>query len=170
MQILEAHIKRALLLYPSVFPNRWAVLHHWFAVNGNGLKWEKGKLVDINPKPFISVEEAITLATINHDMGVESYKGNLIEKAMTKFYKDELVTDLNRINNWEKSIKDMTPREELYPLCRFAKMCNIPDNIHPEWLEAIKEFCNSLSTVDKTDEDLEWLYLVHSRTSHLSKN
>jgi len=39
---VKSELRAALLLYPSIFPNKWAVYHHWFLVNGNGYSWKKG--------------------------------------------------------------------------------------------------------------------------------
>ena len=42
-------------MYPTIFPNKWAVYHHWFIVNGNGYRWEKGQLV-CDEKEDITIE------------------------------------------------------------------------------------------------------------------
>ena len=42
-------------------------------------------------------------------------------------------------------ITDFTPdRKDIYPLCSSAKILNIPNDITPEWTEAINEFYSYL--------------------------
>lgn len=43
---VEETLKSCIYNYHSIFPNKWAVYHHWFAVNGNGYEWVKGCLVE----------------------------------------------------------------------------------------------------------------------------
>jgi len=60
---VEQTLKDCLHSYPEIFPNKWAVYNHWFAVNGNGYEWVNGELVDICsptqdlPEDFVITEE-----------------------------------------------------------------------------------------------------------------
>ena len=44
--------------YPSIFTTRWDVLFHTFMVNGNGLEWVNGELVDPYPSRHQTEEDA----------------------------------------------------------------------------------------------------------------
>jgi hypothetical protein len=56
---VKESLRISLLLYPSILQNKWAVYHHWFAVNGNGYEWENGELVDICGEKNVTITEAI---------------------------------------------------------------------------------------------------------------
>lgn len=146
-------LRNCLMLYPGIFPNRWAVYHHWFAVNGNGYDWVDGELVSWDEEKVHTKEDAVEY-----------------------FFKDTLEDILNSsikwtIKNLKKSIlsllrveereQDFTPKEKIYPLCQYACLLNIPDDIKPDWKEAALEFYNSLSQIDLSSEDKQWLKKVN---------
>lgn len=148
-------LRASLLLYPSISPNKWAVYHHWFAVNGNGLEWVNGELVDDDRKVPTIQKAIVEQCKFNfRNVGTEYFN---LEFAFTYF--QEAVRRILDIENREK---DFTPCEELYPLCEYAKMLNIPDDIQPDWKEAVKEFYDSLIANPQisSDEDKKWLKKV----------
>lgn len=98
MTVKETLIK-CLLTYPSIYPNKWAVYHHLFLVNGNGYKWKKGELVDA--------------------------------------YKSPEMPETTRVG-LEERMNNFTAREKVYPICEYAKIVTIPDNVTDDWLEAAK--------------------------------
>jgi len=56
---VEKELKKCLLLYPSVFSNKWSVYHHWFCVGGNGYCWKNGELVDSNEDIELTIKDSI---------------------------------------------------------------------------------------------------------------
>lgn len=110
-------VRDCLYNYPRIFKNKWDIYHHLFAVNGNGYEWVNGQLVD-------------------------------------DYYEDEDDEDKEYIpqestvpDDWDSNGRenDFTPaKDKIYPLCQYAKMLDIPDDIQPDWKEAVKEFYDSL--------------------------
>jgi len=164
---LQKQLKQCLLTYPSIFPNKWAVYHHWFAVNGNGYDWVKGKLKDCYEKDLpdseLTIENAIEMAktkTANRIKKENEKNSNGISDFTLKFYMDRLETEIETIKDLDKRMVDFTPkRESLYPLCEYSMIVTAPKNIKPEWLEALNEFKDYLiNNYDSfTDSDKKWI-------------
>ena len=109
-------LKMCLRTYPSIFPNKWAVYHHIFLVNGCGYGWENGELV----KSFV-----YDLPTL--------IPNDILKKRMLDF--------------------EMPEDEEIYPICEYSKICNIPDDIKPDWLEAAQEMYEWLIIHDELSDN-----------------
>jgi hypothetical protein len=45
----------------------------------------------------------------------------------------------------------ITTEEELYPLCKYSKILNIPDDIKDDWKDAIKEFLDFIMTSEENE-------------------
>jgi hypothetical protein len=144
-------LKSSLLTYPSIFPNKWSVYHHMFAVNGNGCEWINGELVDSSLDYVGTVKDAIELL---YKKEVESI--NILNTPLN-FIFERLKEGTMLALDLENRMVDFTQtNKELYPLCKYAKILNIPDDIQPDWLEAAKEFydylLDSYSTFSLSDQ------------------
>jgi hypothetical protein len=135
---VKESLRISLLLYPSILQNKWAVYHHWFAVNGNGYEWENGELVDICGEKNVTITEAINKHFKYRTKNI--FKSTFIFKYNIKELKNDILATINVKNR----TTDFTQTEELYPLCEYAKILNIPNDIKPDWLDAIKEFYDYL--------------------------
>jgi hypothetical protein len=171
---VKESLRLCLLKYPSIFPNKWSVYHHWFIVNGNGYFWRKGALTEGTDRFDYTKEDAIKKI---HDKFNKSVKE---ENEWEEFEKSEILLNLfekrrdeqlDLTNKIDERMLDFTPkREELYPLCSFAKILNIPKNIRDDWKEASDEFFNYLmDNYDTLDEhNKNYLKDIH-RENRLSK-
>ena len=56
MASVKQTMRHCLLNYPNIFPYPRKVADHWFAVNGNGMYWKDGELVE---HPFGPEDQAI---------------------------------------------------------------------------------------------------------------
>lgn len=147
-----------LLVYPSIFENKWDVYHHWFAVNGNGYDWIDGELVSSDDRKDISLFRAIK----------KHFEFNFRERKLKN--EDDVVyalksftRNVNAMLNLSKRETDVVPkREKIYPLCQYAKILNIPPDIKPDWKEAAMEFYDILIANPKitSKKDKELLKLV----------
>ena len=115
---IEFRIKVAILAYPSLYQStgRMGVLDQFFCTNGNGLEWHEGAMRE---KPVIKCEsvtkaEAILRAGFEIPFRIWNDRRNPI----------------------------MGPT--MYPLCQYAKICNLPLNIRPDWLAAAREVLDFL--------------------------
>lgn len=131
-------LKYCLMTYPSLFPNKWEVYHHWFIVNGNGLSWVNGQLVDPSHVETPStIEDAVN---IRFKKLLE--RDSLLEYAL-RFTIEYAQKDIIRIINWESAAQVFEPstrnNNEFYGLSEYSRILRLPDNIQPDWLEAAKE-------------------------------
>jgi len=107
---LSDHIKEVIKSYPSLFgdddKSKFRVLEHIFFVNGNGYRWEDGKLtIDEELKKLSDGEK---------------------QEEIKKFYEGS----------------DKFREVQFYPLCKYAKLCTIPENVDKNYIPYIIEICN----------------------------
>jgi hypothetical protein len=132
---VENTIKASILAYPRLYKDinyeysRQKVLDHLFIVNGNGYEWENGELVIGDPD--INIETTSTIPDNYFDTPIFSEEKDapswLIEwnKAEKKKFKPIEIC----------SKKALT----FYPICEYAKIMNLPDDIKKDWLQAAEE-------------------------------
>lgn len=149
---VKTELKYCLLTYPSLFVSTWDVYHHWFCVNGNGYEWVKGQLVDIcGGKECKTVEQALEKVQRRYTKQTEEQKEFLakfkdepkIYNKLKAIYGNDLETYSDRVRNWKQISETLgEPTREngkIYPLCEYAKILNIPEDIKPDWKQAAKE-------------------------------
>lgn len=104
--------------YPDLFPNRAAVLDHWFFVSGNGYGWLDGSIVDTSPgdRELGPSEHMKEMSRVIKEIEEQLAElGCLIEKDPPGIL-------------WEK------PPYAFYYVSEYSKICNVPDDVKPEWL------------------------------------
>ncbi len=137
---VQENLVDCLLRYPHIFPNKWAVYHHWFIVNGCGYDWKNGELVESDNEVLLTtIEDGInyqfkeTLSRIKKGESGFTFEINYSKKAIFDCI------------NLEQRMVDFDPqRETIYPICEYANIMNIPDDITPEWKAAVTEMYNWL--------------------------
>jgi hypothetical protein len=150
---VEKTLRLSLLKYPSIHLNKWDVYHHWFCVNGNGYEWKDGELViqveDDNYTQEMSIEEAIKFQ-FNRYLSSSCLNRNVLRK---------LEKNILMILNIEARMKDFTLWLEIYPLCEYSKIVQIPKDIKPDWLMAAKEFYAYLldNYINLSDKDRDYV-------------
>ena len=126
-------VRQAMIEYPLLFASRTQVLHHLFWVNGNGYEWLNGELVDYQPhklKPYKALEKGY---------------GKEREKALEAFSKFVSKHD-EFVDNYK------IPLSNVYPICEYACIMNIPDDVKPDWLEAARESLFDVRIVQENEE------------------
>ena len=116
-------------------------LEHCFFVNGNGLRWINSERIK-NEK--------------------EEWK-----KRLKELLGEEKLNNLSAKNDCKN---DCAPHK-IYPICQYAKINHLPDDIEPSWLEAAKraiEFARSNRAIITT-EDSEWLDKAELRIAELEE-
>lgn len=171
---LKDSVINSMREYPSISGNKLDVYDHLFLTIGNGYDWVNGELIEpSNEKPnVISIEDAID-NLFNDEYRIDLttdrmffYIGELNKDE--KVVKESLQYDLKRyaqnvktIINAEKlvnqslfeiepiiSLEGLEPECILYPLSKYSKIMNIPDDIKPDWLDGIKELMDYLLKSD----------------------
>lgn len=209
-------IKQSIFHYPSGYPNKWAVLHHIFCVNGNGYDWKNGEATNLYRYDDITAVEAIKMQMVKlaEDFQNSVERDEEFKILMAKFEKeaeekealgiveeeeeisDELAVAFKALQDEyvpprhsdgtlktslenafdrdiaraEKAIEnimnihsliDVEPptKVKLYPLCQYALILCVPNDITDDWLEAAKEFYQHLMSISDTlkESDLKQL-------------
>jgi DNA-binding transcriptional regulator YiaG len=137
----------------TMYDCRTDVLHQLFCVNGNGLDWEGGELVsryrDRDPRPLSTMlaDEAKELAEIRHFGNDEYYRrevaitrSRIRQENMKLQFRYDNAEDLAYVT-WPDSIllSNNAKRPSIYPLCEYACMVHVPDDVQSDWLAGVRE-------------------------------
>ena len=166
---LHEYVKQLIMQYPSIFHNALLVYDHLFYVNGNGHEWHNGTLIEPDFKKMTVAECIAQVVQHNYELTKNSifdrlkdeghdklaqklksnaydrYITNLKEDIYTILHADELADDFSiPTERWPYNFEPF----QFYPICEYAKCMNIPDDIDPEWLDAI----NKLNKIKKEYE------------------
>jgi hypothetical protein len=169
-----------MLTYPSLFPNAIHVYDHLFLTIGNGYEWQDGKLVyDDENSLCDNIEEAINRVFENnistHNIILFDIKKcpeqKVIENVTIQCIKSarkHIHTILNIENLLDDlSIPDMYDPElgnregnkfKFYGLSKYSAIANIPDDVHYDWIKAIKDFVDILDKNKDKFKDCENLF------------
>jgi hypothetical protein len=156
---IRQEIADSIRAYPSLYACRTDVLHQWFCVNGNGMEWQGGRLVTGYHERPRTLDEIIAEGTgwmrerledpimsgTSHESQFRARMRALIAKTeMELRFRYENADDLALVP-WDGTIRrspglesDFAPRP-IYPLCEYACMNTVPDDVDPEYLAAVRE-------------------------------
>lgn len=167
---LKDSVINSMREYPSISGNKLDVYNHLFLTNGNGYDWVNGELIEKYDKRLnvISIEEAID-KLFNNESRIdlttdrmffyilELNKGEKVVKESLQYDLERYARDVKIIINAEKvvnqnlfeiepiiSLNGLNPECTLYPLSKYSKIMNIPNDIQTDWLDGIKELMNYL--------------------------
>ena len=156
----EKTLRACLMMYPGIFPNALTVYDHLFCVIGNGYRWENGELVDSNDKEDM-LKDAVIKTLKFHlfespmnsfdsiaELGVDFVKRRLKFNYETTIKEIEMIFDTDRrmqdfsFENADKyfGYANVEEKYTLYDLSEYSKICNLPDDIKKDWLEAAEIF------------------------------
>jgi len=151
MSMINQAIARDIRRWPTMYSCRTDVLHQWFCVNGNGMEWQNGRLVGYySTKRMPSLKSRIADATEALRSIQLSYVEDVAQAAKYRVLirKEEdrvkqvhaLADDLAQVS-WDRGISpdpNFAPAR-IYPLCKYARMNRVPDDVDPEYLAAVRE-------------------------------
>lgn len=163
MASYELTRKIMLHKYPTLFSTEFDVLHHLFFVLGNGYRWANGELI----------KRELILDGKLHEKTIEEWEAELADKV---FILDE---KLNRVINRLGILRSLstveTPHEPtdkypLYPLSDHCGAVEFPDDIKPDWLEALKKAIElaEMDSVIKSKSDIKYLNMIKLKINSLS--
>ena len=151
-------IKSMIIMFPRLFTTKLSVYNHLFLTIGNGYRWENGELISEDDEENCSIEDGLE-ALFNEELQysfLESYlDGTPDSEDIIDYFKrrnKEKLELTKVILNYENIINEklyITNEEELYPLCKYAKILNIPDDIKEDWKNAIKELIHYIMTSEE---------------------
>ena len=153
-------IKSMIIMCPRLFPTKLSVYNHLFLTNGNGYRWENGELISADDDENYSIEDGLD-ALFCDQLQYDLLKGYLNvttdSEDIINYFKrrnKEKLELAKVIINYEKIINEklyLPNKEELYPLCKYAKILNIPADIKDDWKDAIKEFLDFIMTSEENE-------------------
>lgn len=193
-------VKNGLILYPSIYKNALDVYSHMFICIGNGYEWKNGQLVSIEDRKLATVEEGVIKCLNFHlvDHDPEEYMDALKPLLTEEQYRKHKIANYKRyidevkdVFRWEEKIDDFSfawdeeyqklhERNEKHPhkqtfinFCNYSKICNLPDNIKKDWLEAAEKMYNIIiENIDRLEcrkDETELLTKVKERIKELKK-
>lgn len=153
-------IKSMIIMCPRLFSTKLSVYDHLFLTNGNGYRWENGELISADDEENCSIEDGLE-TLFNDELQYSLLKGYLNttpdSEDIINYFKrrnNEKLKLAKVIINYEKIINEklhISDKEELYPLCKYSKILNIPDDVKDDWKDAIKEFIHYIMTSEENE-------------------
>ena len=153
-------IKSMITMHPRLFSTKLSVYDHLFLTNGNGYKWENGQLISKDDEENCSIDdglEALFNDELQYDFLEDYLNVTTDSEDIINYFKrrnKEKLELVKVIINYEKIINEklyLHNKEELYPLCKYSKILNIPDDIKDDWKDAIKEFLDFIMTSEENE-------------------
>ena len=149
----KEELRISMKYYPRLFLDEEDFLHHVFFVNGNGYEWVEGELCS-------DTEEHLLIQYNNMKRQYPRYYGKTLKETRQK----EIEHRRFFIENMKDEcgyylLDDGRLGRQIYPICQYAKIVNIPENIKPDWLNAAhKAIQMAESPLFKlTEIDKKWL-------------
>lgn len=144
----ERTLQRMYNEHPHLFPTRQRALNYLFCVIGNGYEWVDGELVYEDDVPFDEDDDIISKSPMT-DEEFEVYHQKWLEETV------ELKCSINPNVSHDEALKvTLENCRKWYPISKkFSHICNLPDNITPEW-KALAEECKEMLKKDGIEYEL----------------
>jgi len=153
---VEETIRVALINYPGIFPNALSVYEHLFCVIGNGYEWFKGELVSLRENSE-DIEKAILKEIEYEHENLLRFKpvNDTIYRRVLEGNRDRIIENIKLIFDTNNRLTDFTPAPDFQfsEITEYSKILNLPSDITPDWLDAVK-----------------WMYRLLSQYSHRIRN
>lgn len=144
--ILTIHMQKMIFAYPLIHGHRAACLRYLFCTNSPSYEWENGLLIDkYNPQDEVS----------NNYWDEEEYLSELVASLPKNFLDNENVLNFkasrslvvrrhNADIDFRKANADILsrvsePLSSIPHLSEFSNMACVPDNVHIDYLDGVKE-------------------------------
>ena len=167
---VEKRLRSDMLKHPLFLSSRLHAYYEWFAVPNNGLYWEKGELIGELRNPF-RVPIVCTKDPLNMSVrgAVEkAFRRYTDRRHLLNYSISETMNHLERsikeIINVENKMLDFTPKHKYSYLWEKSPICNIPNDVKPQWRKACFEFYSFLlehkEYMAETTDSEKWLRFV----------
>lgn len=118
--------------WSDIFPYRISVLDHLFCVIGNGYEWLDGALISALQEKPLSQETKDRLRDNSLEQLTKRLEATGIE-----------IPDSLRV---KPPTPDTGGPYNFYQICGYSRICRIPADVRPEWLDLAKETANLIRT------------------------
>jgi len=177
-------VRENLLNYPLLFKNALNVYDHLFCVCGNGYRWKDGELVSKYTNRVVKTKAGAMFCQIKN-LITDRMKWKVLKLTgpvnATRAIMRRGRILVSRILDVDKNINDFSIKvdEEMYkyfkdykfsfyPLCEYSAICNLPDDIKSDWLEAAKKMYEIMvANPDALDSGKRWLPIIKERIEEL---
>ena len=151
----QRELRETLELFPRLFSGEAELLSYLFFENGNGYDWKNGQLVDRDNRPFSAKLQESKEYDANH--------------------RQEYVKECNLYPtldhpSYEEVYCHHHVSTKIYPICEWAGIATLPDDIQEDWLEAAKKAIVVAQSLERTIEDEEWLAWAELRIEQLEED
>lgn len=148
--VLYQRVVKMIWDYPTLFKSRSDCLHHLFCVNGNGYEWEGGVLRGIEEGvegyPVRDPDRVFRSEAEEIEAWEKLFVGNTNTEEAQSLRARRLcsVREHNSKMKFRRENADLLAlvqgeRLKIYPLCEYACMNEVPDDVHPDYLEGVRE-------------------------------
>lgn len=136
MTSVDDFVRTNILTFPSIYPNRTAVLHHALCVIGNGYMWnENGEVVSDFFRPVPLWDKELALAEME-----AQFKDEAVREMFSTAIRNSIESIAKVVEEVDTRMYEMVAIENIYPQSNeYALLMNIPTNVTPEWKEACDE-------------------------------
>lgn len=148
---VETTVFRAYAKYPELFGRtawaRWYIFNQLFCVLGSGHVWRDGKIVDLFesdiPLKSIKIKEREPRMSLSPESTI------LMQRHMSELFADMTAP----------------PEEDFAPTCFYpiyeeTNLATVPDDVHPDWLEAAFDAVDMLAIVSRDAHNKEWARMI----------
>lgn len=188
-------LKTYLLTWPFIMINKLDVLIQLLMVYGNGMEWRNGELLPLLPEDEgrdsrSDKETPPTMEDAVHNVIRSTFSRKidpwseewLHGKISLIFRLDERMNDMS-VATQEKYpysfVRESAKVDRLHrilcPVCGFSAICDLPDDIKPDWLAAAKEMYEFIDShpelIADVDQDVfsKWMPRIKARITKLER-
>lgn len=148
---------QAFNLYPSLFQTRADVINHLFFVIGNGYRWSNGELIDDDPAMTL---EQITETRIAR--ALKNFSGVEFRQSVARILGDPVPTEEEALEEqlnkeFAHKVGPIKGKPRIYyPVCGYSEICNVPNDVRPDWLRLAREACRLLIAAERRPACAGW--------------
>lgn len=143
------------------YTSRQDALNQLFCVLGNGYEWKEGELVDSSILyEYDSLSDALVELPFEKDTAPDIISKAPITDEEAEIQRQQWIEQFaklkcvcNKSLSYEDALKTtLENTHKWYPLSKLAHICNLPEDITPEW-KAVAEECKAMLKKDGIDID-----------------
>lgn len=183
--------------FPEIFPDEIAVLNHLFFVNGNGYDWSSGQLVDNcgeetdEQLAYLREKDQETRKVLENLLDALDAADRVIGTRTNSELRRHIKSEIARKSGDPMKVREAVLKEnerkakaglhgfsikpngsvcrDLYPICGYASIMNLPDDIKPDWLGAamLALECVKLGLLYASPKDMPFIREAEVRIAQL---
>lgn len=143
------------------YTSRQDALNQLFCVLGNGYEWKEGELVDCSLLyEYDSIADSLIELPFEKDTAPDIVSKAPLTDEEAEIQRQQWIEEraklkckCNKRLSYEDALKiTLENTHKWYPISKLAHICNLPEDITPEW-KAVAEECKAMLKKDGIDVD-----------------